>query len=334
MSTNTFRALRIEPEGERYVRRIRERRLEDLPSGDVLVRVHWSALNFKDGLSATGNKAVTRDYPHTPGIDAAGVVAASDSPDWRPGDPVIVTSYDLGMNTDGGFGEYIRVPADWVVPMPEGMDAREAMIFGTAGFTAALCIRELRLREVLPESGDVLVTGATGGVGSLAVALLSRLGYQAHAATGKADAEGWLRGLGAAAVVDRGELADDSGRPLLKPRWAGAVDTVGGDVLAHVLKCIDYRGAASCCGLVASPQLNTTVFPFILRHVALMGVDSQNTPAAMRRDVWSDLAGGWKPGALDAIAVETDLDGLDAEIDRILAGGVRGRVIVRMAEAQ
>lgn len=331
MTTNTFRALRIEPEGEHYARHVRERRLEDLPAGEVLVRVHWSALNYKDALSATGNKAVTRDYPHTPGIDAAGVVAASDSPDWRPGDAVVVTSYDLGMNTDGGFGEYIRVPADWVVPLPEGMDAREAMIFGTAGFTAALCIRELRLREVLPESGDVLVTGATGGVGSLAVALLSRLGYRVHAATGKADAEGWLRGLGAAAIVDRGELADDSGRPLLKPRWAGVVDTVGGDILATALKCTGYRGAVSCCGLVASPELHTTVFPFILRHVALMGVDSQHTPAQVRHSVWSDLAGGWKPGGLDTLATETDLDGLDGEIDRILAGGVRGRVIVRMA---
>lgn len=331
MTTNTFRALRIEPEGDGYARHIRERRLEDLPAGDVLVRVHWSALNYKDGLSASGNKAVTREYPHTPGIDAAGMVAASDSPDWRPGDPVIVTSYDLGMNTDGGFGEYIRVPAEWVVPMPEGMDAREAMILGTAGFTAALCIRELRLREVTPESGDVLVTGATGGVGSLAVALLNRLGYSVHAATGKRDAEGWLRELGADDIVDRGELADDSGRPLLKPRWAGVVDTVGGEILAHALKCTAYRGAVSCCGLVASPELRTTVFPFILRHVALMGVDSQNTPARIRRDVWSDLAGGWKPGMLDTIAVETDLDGLGAEIDRILAGGVRGRVIVRMA---
>jgi putative YhdH/YhfP family quinone oxidoreductase len=234
------------------------------------------------------------------------------------------------MNTDGGFAEYIRVPADWVVAKPEGLSLRDSMILGTAGFTAALCVQELVGKDVRPENGEVLVTGATGGVGSMAVALLSGLGYTVAAGTGKADAEEWLKGLGAQRIVPREELTDDSGRPLLKGVWAGVVDTVGGDILATALKTTAYRGAVSCCGLVASPELHTTVMPFILRHVSLLGVDSQNTPTEIRREIWRKLAGDWRPANLDEMATEIGMDGLDEAVGRILKGGVRGRVLVNI----
>lgn len=332
MVAESFRALRVyETDDGRFERRVEERSVDDLPVGDVLVRLHYSSLNYKDALSATGNKGVTREYPHTPGIDAAGVVEHSDDSAWKPGDEVIVTSHDLGMNTDGGFAGYIRVPAAWVVRRPEGLDLREAMALGTAGFTAALCVRELIDKGVRPDGGEVLVSGATGGVGSLAVAILAHLGYRVAAGTGKAAAADWLRGLGAAAVIDRAELVDTSSRPLLKGRWAGAVDTVGGDTLATTLKSTDYRGAVACCGLVASPTLNTTVLPFILRHVSLLGVDSQNTPLEIRRAIWEKLAGEWKPPALADLAEDVVLDDLDPAIDRILKGGMRGRAVVRLA---
>lgn len=329
MAAASFRALRVEQDAEgKFQRHIARRSVDDLPEGDVLIRVRYSALNFKDALSATGNKAVSRNFPHTPGIDAAGVVEDSRSPDWQPGQEVLVTSYDLGMNHDGGFAEYIRVPAEWVVPLPSGLTTREAMILGTAGFTAALCVQAIVDRGITPSDGEVLVTGATGGVGSFAVGILAKAGYRPMAGTGKADAEDWLRRLGAAGLVSREELADDSGKPLLKSRWAGAVDTVGGDVLATTLKCLNYGASVSCCGLVRSPKLETTVMPFILRGNALLGVDSQNTPMELRRRTWERLAGEWKLPDLEMLVSETSLDGLEEHIQNILQGGVRGRVLV------
>ncbi|HKJ94816.1 MAG TPA: YhdH/YhfP family quinone oxidoreductase [Gammaproteobacteria bacterium] len=327
----TFRAYRVEDAGDKTFRgSVQERRIDDLPPGEVLVRVHWSGVNYKDALSATGNKAVTKEYPHTPGIDAAGVVEHSDVSEWRPGDEVIVTSYDLGMNTDGGLAEYIRVPAAWVVRRPDGLSLRESMILGTAGFTAALCVQALMDYGVHADHGDVLVSGATGGVGSLAVAILSKCGYRVVAGTGKTDAAQWLKDLGAAEIVTREELTDDSGRPLLKGRWAGSVDTVGGDILATTLKSVAYRGGVACCGLVASPTLNTTVMPFILRNVGLLGVDSQNTPASIRREIWELLGTRWKPGGLEEMASEIGLDGVDGAVASLLEGGVRGRTLVRL----
>jgi acrylyl-CoA reductase (NADPH) len=284
LPTSSFQALvvRETADGE-FTRQIEERALADLPDGEVLVCVHYSSLNYKDALSASGHKDVTRSYPHTPGIDAAGVVEESVAAEFRPGDPVIVTSYDLGMNTPGGWGQYIRVPAAWVVPLPQDLTLRESMIYGTAGFTAALSVHRLEAHGLAPDAGEVLVTGATGGVGSLAVAILARAGYQVVAASGKADAGPFLRDLGAAEVVDREAVRDDSGRPLLRGRWAGAVDTVGGEYLATALKSTQYGGAVACCGLVASADLPTTVYPFILRGVSLLGVDSQACPMDTRR---------------------------------------------------
>jgi acrylyl-CoA reductase (NADPH) len=287
-------------------------------------------LNYKDALSATGHRGVTRHYPHTPGIDAAGVVVESAAEAFQPREPVIVTSYDLGMNTSGGWGQYVRVPAAWAVPLPEGLSLYEAMIYGTAGFTAGLAVLKLQAHGLRPEEGEVLVTGATGGVGSLAVGILARGGYRVIAATGKLEQEAYLRDLGAVEILPRTEVQDDSGRPLLSGRWAGAVDVVGGEHLASVLKATAYGGAVASCGLVASAELPTTVYPFILRAVSLLGVDSQNCPMEVRRQVWDNLAGPWKLPQLGRVATERRLDTLEPEIERILQGQQQGRIVVKL----
>ena len=328
MEKRTFRALAAtEKEDRRFEREIVEKSIDDLPEGDVLIRVRYSSLNYKDALSASGNKGVTRNYPHTPGIDAAGKVVESSDDRFRPGDDVIVTSYDLGMNTSGGFSEYIRVPGNWVVPLPEGLSLLEAMIYGTAGYTAGLSVHALA-QTVKPEDGDVLVTGASGGVGSMAVAILSRLGYRVTAVSGKASAHDFLKELGAAEVISREEVQDESGRPLLKTRWAGTVDTVGGNILATALKSTNYNGTVTCCGMVASHDLPINVFPFILRSVRLLGIDSQNTLMELRKEIWELLAGSWKPEKLEAFVTETGLEGLEKYIVDILDGKIMGRVVV------
>jgi len=330
MTDTTFRAMVVEESGEKsFSRRIAERRVEQLPDGEVLVRVSWSSLNYKDALSASGNRGVTKKYPHTPGIDAAGIIEESRNASFRPGDKVIVTSYDLGMNTSGGFAEYIRVPAAWVVPLPDGLSLRESMIYGTAGFTAGMSVFALTER-VAPGAGRILVTGATGGVGSMALAILGKLGYSCAAVSGKPEAREFLIGLGAARILSRAEATEGSGKPLLKGTWAGVVDTVGGDILATALKSTDMQGVVTCCGNVASPELPINVFPFILRGVSLIGIDSQNCPMAHRRQVWQKLATDWKPEQLNQLAKEVSLDGLEKEIELILRGGQMGRVIVRL----
>jgi len=322
-----FDALWVEerPDGS-FRRTIVQRATADLPPGDLLIRVHYSSLNYKDALSAAGNRGVTRAYPHTPGIDAAGVVVESAVDEFKPGDEVIVIGYDLGMNTPGGFGGYIRVPAGWVVRRPTGLTLRESMAIGTAGFTAAQCVDALMQHGV--DSGEVLVTGATGGVGSIAVALLSKLGMTVIAATGKPAAAGYLHSLGATAVVARDEVDDRSGKPLLRERWAGVVDTVGGNMLATALKATRYGGAVAACGHVASPSLELTVYPFILRGVTLLGIDSVNLPIAARRALWARLAGAWKLDVLAQIARDGALAELNPEIDAILRGQQQGRVVL------
>ncbi len=331
MTAQTFKAMVVTETPEKtFQRSIQERAIDQLPEGAVLVRVHYSSLNYKDALSATGNKGVTRRYPHTPGIDAAGVVAASSSPGFSPGEEVIVTSYDLGMNTAGGFGAYIRVPAEWVVKRPSGLSLRESMIYGTAGFTAGLAIRKLTAAGLTPAAGEVLVTGATGGVGSLAVAILAHLGFSVVGVSGKPQGADFLARLGARETISREAAIDGSGRPLLRARWAGVVDTVGGEMLATALKSTDLNGTLTCCGNVGGPALNTTVFPFILRGVGLLGIDSQNCPMNQRQQVWQELAAAWRPEALASLADEVDLEGLDPKIDQILAGGLTGRVVVNL----
>ena len=329
MNVSTFRALVVSKTDEKtFTREITERSISDLPEGEVLIRVHFSSLNYKDGLSCIGNPGVTRNYPHTPGIDASGKVTESSDSQFKTGDSVIVTSYDLGMNTSGGFGEYIRVPADWVVPLPESLSLKDAMVYGTAGFTAALSVHALQKHGVSPEQGEIVVTGSTGGVGSISVALLSHLGYNVVAATGKTNETEYLSGLGAKEIIHRDEVKDDSNKPLLGERWAGAIDTVGGTTLATLLKATKRGGAVASTGLVDSADLPTSVFPFILRGVSLLGIDSGFTPTKLRREIWNKLAGDWKLSQLDQLKIDCNLEGLDPEIDKILAGGQRGRVVV------
>ncbi len=312
------------------VRTVTSKRIDELPEGDVLIRVRYSSLNYKDALSASGNRGVTRNYPHTPGIDAAGDVVESRDPSFAKGQPVLVTGYDLGMNTSGGFGQYIRVPADWVVPLPSGLSHKEAMMLGTAGFTAGLSVNKLIKHGLMPDEGDVLVTGATGGVGTLAVAILTRLGYSIAAASGKPDAAERLQAFGVRRIVDRSSLQDNPQKALLPAVWHGVVDTVGGEVLACAIKSTHQHAPVTTCGNIASAQLVLTVYPFILRGVTLYGIDSAQTPMLLRRWIWERLASDWKPKGLRMIHREVELNELETEIQTMLAGKGTGRVVVWM----
>lgn len=324
-----FSALVVEKTAdEKFARRVLERSTEALPAGDVLVDVRYSSLNYKDGLSATGNPGVTRSFPHTPGIDAAGTVLESASTQFKPGDEVIVIGFDLGMNTPGGFGQQIRVPAGWVVPRPSGLPLEQSMILGTAGFTAALAVDKLEASGMRPNGGPVLVTGATGGVGSVAVMLLAHLGYEVAAVTGKAAQHDFLKKVGAKEILGREALLEGSNRPMLKERWGGVVDTVGGDILFNAVKSLKYGCSLAACGLVASPQFAGTVLPFILRHVNLLGIDSVQLPLAEKARIWNKLAGAWRLDGLAALKVGFTLTTLSSGIDRILAGEMVGRGVL------
>jgi putative YhdH/YhfP family quinone oxidoreductase len=331
MNNLKFKALVVREDGEGgYQRGVEEKIVADLPAGEVLVRVEYSSLNYKDGLSANGNKGVTRSYPHTPGIDAAGKVMESSDARYRPGDPVVVSCYGLGMNTAGGFGQYIRVPADWVMPLPAGLTVRQSMIYGTGGFTAAHSVWKLIKQGVRPEQGKILVTGATGGVGSFSLAILVREGFQVTAVTGKESSREFLMDLGAAEVIGRDQAIDHSNRMILKGRWAGVVDSVGGEMLATAIKSTRYGGVVTCCGNVTGPEFSANVFPFILRGVALLGIDSAECAMALRQQIWQRLASDWQVAGLEEMCTEIGLDGLDEAIDRILKGGSKGRVLVNL----
>jgi acrylyl-CoA reductase (NADPH) len=333
MIAKKYQALVVEKTAEnQFVRAIREKSTEELPAHEILIRVHYSSLNYKDALSASGHRGVTKRYPHTPGIDAAGVVTESAVAEFQPGDEVLACCYDLGMNTPGGFGQYIRVPAAWVLKCPPGLSLRESMIYGTAGFTAAQCVLRLEENQVQPAAGAILVTGATGGVGSMAVAILARSGYQVTAATGKAEAGDFLRRLGAAMIISREQAVDTKGRALLRERWAGVVDTVGGGMLATAIKATCYGGTVTCCGNAASSDLPLTVYPFIIRGVRLIGVDSAECSMAIRQLVWRKLANEWKLPELDGMATMISLAELDRHIELILAGQETGRVVVDLRE--
>jgi len=329
MSLKTFSALIVEEkEPKKFSIKVGTRSLQDLPDGDLLVKVHYSSLNYKDALSATGQFGITKRYPHTPGIDAAGEVIESSVPEFKPGDKVIVTSYDLGMDTPGAFGQYIRVPATWALPLPAGLSPRESMILGTAGLTAGMMIRKLVDNGVKPGNGEILVTGATGGVGSVAVAILAKLGYRVTAATGKESEKGFLVGIGASRVIGREEVIAGMDQPLMEERWAGVVDVVGGDMLAAAIKSTRYDGSVACCGLVGSIDLPLNVLPFILRGVSLLGVDSVQCPMGPRKLVWEKLAGEWKLDNLEDIGRVCTLENLEREIRAILKGELRGRILV------
>ncbi|MBT6728761.1 MAG: YhdH/YhfP family quinone oxidoreductase [Deltaproteobacteria bacterium] len=325
----SFQAIRIFEEDGKFEQRIVERSTGDLPEGEVLIQVHFSSLNYKDALSASGNRGVTRNYPHTPGVDASGIVAASTDPDFKAGASVIVTSYDLGMNTDGGFGEYIRVPATWVLPLPEGLTLQEAMIYGTAGFTAAQSFWELQTAGCKPENGPVLVTGAAGGVGSIAVRLLLKGGYEVAAVSGHDTGKSLLKELGVQQILDRKDAVDDGNRPLLKTQWNGVIDNVGGLPLSTALKTTKPGGVITTCGNVAGAELSTTVFPFILRGLRLIGIDSQNCPYDLRKKLWGLLATDWKLPNQNAGLKEVSMEEMMNEIVLILRSEVKGRVVLR-----
>lgn len=328
-----FKALVVEqPEKKVFVRSVRTRSVDDLPAGELLVNVHYSSLNFKDALSATGNPGVTRNYPHTPGIDAAGVVAECNNGDFQSGDEVIVTSYDLGMETDGGFGQMIRVPSRWAIKLPEGLSLKQSMMLGTAGLTAALAIQELLDNGVAPDKGPVLVTGATGGVGSLAVAILAKAGFNVTAVTGKPEQADYLKRIGAAEILPRSAVLEGNERPMLKSVWAGVVDCVGGEMLAAAIKATAHNGVVVCCGLVASPELHINVFPFILRGVRLIGIDSAECSMEKRKAAWIMLAGQWHIDQLATMVDEVGLDGLEEKTQLILAGKLARRVLVNLLE--
>ena len=307
-----------------------ERSESDLPAGEVLIRVRYSSLNYKDALSATGNRGVTRSYPHTPGIDAAGEVLSSQSPHFKEGDEVVVIGYDLGMNTPGGFGQMIRVPAAWPLRKPSGLSLKECMILGTAGLTAALCVDKLLGNGLVAGEGDVIVSGASGGVGIVAVALLSKLGFQVTASSGKSTQHDLLHELGANTVVSREELSELSSKPLLKERFDGAVDVVGGDTLVNIIKSLRYGGSVSCCGLVASPKLEMTVLPFILRGVNLLGVDSVELARNKKQEILERLSADWKLTNTAAMSEEISLQQLNSGLLKLLSGQSVGRVVLNL----
>ncbi len=327
----SFQAFVLRKDGDQFSAGVETLAESDLPPGDVTVRVAWSCVNFKDGLATARESNVVRNYPMIPGVDLAGTVESSTDSRFAKGQPVIVTGYDLGINHFGGYSELARIPADWVAPLPDGMSLKEAMALGTAGFTAALSIEAMERMGLKQEDGTVIVTGATGGVGSTAVSMLAGRGYTVAGSTGKAAEHTFLRDLGATEVLTREEVSAESRRVMETERWAAAVDPVGGATTAYLARTVKYGGSIALSGLTGGNQLNTTVYPFILRGVNLLGIESVWTPMAERIRLWQRMATDLKPaGLLDSIAVEAGLDGVSQATATILKGGVRGRVLIRV----
>lgn len=329
MENIIYKAFVVEEVNAEFKQSVQTLETINLPKNDVLVKVNYSSLNYKDALSATGNKGVTRNYPHTPGIDAAGVVVDSNTDEFKVGDEVIVTGNDLGMNTPGGFGEYISVPASWVVKLPNGLSQKEAMIIGTAGFTTGICLS--RLTELVkPEAGKIIVSGATGGVGSVSISLLHKIGYKTVAISGKEAEYEYLKSIGADEIISRSEFQQIDKKPILSAQYAGAIDTVGGTILENILKQLQPLGAVTTCGSVGGTGLNSTVFPFILRGISLIGVSSQNYPLDLRKALWLKLAKEWKPENLLHFYNEISIFEIQHAVDNILKGKLKGRTIINM----
>ncbi|WP_150275886.1 acryloyl-CoA reductase [Paenibacillus tepidiphilus] len=329
--SETFQALVVD-KGEAFSVAVKPLTLDELPAGEVLIRVAYSSVNYKDGLAGIPNGNIVRQYPFIPGIDLSGVVVSSGDSRFEPGQNVIATSYGIGVSHFGGFSEYARIPAEWVLPLPEGLSLREAMIFGTAGLTAALSVQALEEHGAAPDKGKVLVTGATGGVGGAAVAMLAKIGYTVTASTGRTEEAAYLQALGAAEVISREDVGASAAKPLDKQLWQGAVDSVGGGPLAAVLSKVAYGGAVAASGLTAGTAVATTVLPFILRGVALLGIDSVACPMEKRRRTWERMAGDLKPEALELLVDrELSLTELPQALEDILKSNTRGRVLVRMA---
>jgi putative YhdH/YhfP family quinone oxidoreductase len=326
-----FDALVVNKQDEQFTVNIQQLSLDDLPQGEVLIRVHYSGVNYKDSLAAIPNGNIVSSYPIVPGIDMAGVVVSSEDSRFKEGDEVIATSYGIGVSQSGGYSQFARVPAEWIVPLPDGLTMKEAMIVGTAGFTAALSVLRLEENNLTPGQGSVLVTGATGGVGSFAVSILSKLGYSVEASTGKESEHGYLKAIGAATIVSREDVYDGKLRALGKQKWSGAVDPVGGEPLASVLSQIKYGGAVAVSGLTAGTSLPATVFPFILRGVNLLGIDSVNCPMDTRLKVWHRLATDFKLKDLEQLVQqEITLEELPDVLPTLLKGEARGRTIVKL----
>ncbi|TKH01927.1 acryloyl-CoA reductase [Peribacillus simplex] len=326
-----FDALVVNKQDDQFTVNIQQLSLDDLPQGEVLIRVHYSGVNYKDSLAAIPNGNIVSSYPIVPGIDMAGVVVSSEDSRFKEGDEIIATSYGIGVSQSGGYSQFARVPAEWIVPLPDGLTMKEAMIIGTAGFTAALSVLRLEENNLTPEQGSVLVTGATGGVGSFAVSILSKLGYSVEASTGKESEHGYLKKIGAATIVSREDIYDGKLRALGKQKWSGAVDPVGGEPLASVLSQIKYGGAVAVSGLTAGTSLPATVFPFILRGVNLLGIDSVNCPMDTRLKVWHRLATDFKLEHLEQLVQqEITLEELPDVLPTLLKGEARGRTIVKL----
>jgi putative YhdH/YhfP family quinone oxidoreductase len=326
----TIRAYVVNQDGDQVQAQVTTIPVEQLPVGEVTIAVEYSSLNYKDGLACTGQGGIVRDYPHIPGIDAAGVVVQSQDASFSAGDRVLITGYDLGVGSYGGYAEYVRAPAAWVVKTPELLSNFDAMALGTAGFTAAMCVLAMERNGTQPGHGPILVTGATGGVGSVAVNILAQKGYTVAASTGKADQHDYLRALGASEILSREDvsLTDERPRPLLKGTWAGAVDTVGGSTLSYLLRTMDHFGNIALCGLVGGPNFAGTVIPFLLRGVNLLGIDSVLCPMPYRQEIWQRLATDLKPGHLEQIAQVISFDDLSGAVSDILQGKVKGRLLV------
>ncbi len=325
----SFKAIRIDKAEQGQSVALVDFDEKDLMDGDVTVRVECSTVNYKDGLAITGKAPVVRRFPMIPGIDFAGVVESSTSPEWKPGDLVILNGWGVGETHLGGHAEKARVKGEWLVPLPPGMTAREAMAIGTAGYTAMLAVLALERHGIVPARGPVVVTGAAGGVGSVAIAILGRLGYHVVASTGRPQESEYLQGLGAAEIIDRAELAGTP-RSLGKERWAGGIDSVGSTTLANVLSMTRYGGAVAACGLAGGMDLPASVAPFILRAVSLLGIDSVMCPQVLRREAWSRLASDLDRGKLAAMTTEIGLAGVPDAAGAILAGRVRGRIVVKI----
>lgn len=329
--SKSFNAFVIDKSDGTFDAGVKELTLDDLPAGNVTVRVQYSSVNYKDGLACLPESPVVTAYPMVPGIDIAGTVTESTDPRFAVGQEVIAIGRGLGTDRFGGYAEYARLSGDWIEPLPQGLTLKEAMALGTAGFTAGLSIQRLEENGLTPGEGRVLVTGATGGVGSTAVNMLAGLGYEVTASTGKTDEHDFLRGLGATEILSREDVSAQSPAPIEAELWAGAVDPVGGDTLAYLLRTTRYRGSVANCGLTGGPAVTTTVLPFILRGVNLLGIDSVMCPPDVRAAVWKRLGTDLKPKNLaESISHEVGLDGIPAVAADILAGGVRGRTIVRL----
>ena len=328
-----MKAFLVEKIGDKeFTADVKEVAIPKCGENEIVIKVTYSSLNYKDALSSVGNPGVTRNFPHIKGIDVAGTVYESTSSIFKVGERVLVTGYDMGMNTNGGHAEFVKIPADWVARIPDAITDKEIMTFGTAGLTAALSVNELMDNGIRPESGSILVTGATGGVGSIAVSILSKIGFTVVAISGKEEKTDYLKRIGASEVILRDTFNEEAKKPMMAEKYAGVVDTVGGEVLANALKYIKYDGVATCCGLTSSHELNTNVFPFILRGVRLIGIDSVECKLEKKQLAWEKLASRWKIDNLSTIINEISLNEIKDTYELLLSGKAVGRYVVKIKE--